>query len=189
VEGKALPQSRQRKKKGRSHTRHTQTAGAGLNKREKIIVLVILLALITAGIVYLITAGSGSRPGSTTPTPSIAVEGFENATTTASGLKYIDEVEGTGATPKMGQSVTVHYTGTLTNGMKFDSSRDKGTPYTFKLGVNPVIQGWVECLTTMKVGGRRKLLIPPDLAYGPAGRPPIPPNATLLFDIELLDTK
>lgn len=183
-----MPQSRQRKKKGRSHARHTQTAGAGLNKREKIIVLVILLALISAGIVYLIIAGSGSRSASSTS--STSVDGFENAATTASGLKYIDEVEGTGATPQTGQNVTVHYTGTLTDGTPFDSSRSKGTPYTYKLGTDPMIAGWDEGVRSMKVGGRRRLLIPPALGYGARGRGPlIPPNATLVFDMELIDAK
>lgn len=192
VEDKQVPQSRHRKRKGRSATRHTQTAGAGLNKREKIIVLVILLALITAGIVYLFVSSS-SKPAST-PSPastaSLAVADFDNATTTASGLKYVDEVEGTGKSPTTGQDVSVHYTGTLTNGTKFDSSRDKGQPYTFPIGRGEVIQGWDEGLMNMKVGGKRKLLIPPALGYGALGRRPlIPPNATLLFEVELVDAK
>jgi peptidylprolyl isomerase len=164
--------------------------GTGLNKREKIIVLVVLLALITAGIVYLITAGSGSRSSSTTSTSSPSVGGFENATTTASGLKYIEEREGTGAFPQTGQNVTVHYTGTLTNGTEFDSSRNKGAPYTYRLGTDPMIPGWDEAVRSMKVGSRRKLLIPPALGYGAMGRPPlIPGNSTLIFDLELLDAK
>lgn len=110
--------------------------------------------------------------------------------TTPSGLKYVDRVVGTGPSPSPGQSVTVHYTGTLTNGAKFDSSVDRNKPFTFRLGQTPVIQGWNEGVLTMKVGGKRKLIIPPELGYGPEGRPPtIPPNATLLFDIELLDVK
>ncbi|MEK6284849.1 MAG: FKBP-type peptidyl-prolyl cis-trans isomerase [Acidobacteriota bacterium] len=107
--------------------------------------------------------------------------------TTASGLKYIDEVVGTGESPKPGRNVTVHYTGTLENGTKFDSSVDSGQPYTFLIGTRAVIDGWDEGIMTMKVGGKRRLIIPPNLAYGAAGRPPkIPPNATLIFEIELL---
>lgn len=105
---------------------------------------------------------------------------------TASGLQYVDEVEGTGATPQQGQTVTVHYTGTLTDGTKFDSSRDRGEPFKFKIGVGQVIKGWDEGVGTMKVGGRRQLTIPPDLGYGSRGIGPIPPNSTLLFDVELL---
>ncbi|HLF84999.1 MAG TPA: FKBP-type peptidyl-prolyl cis-trans isomerase [Blastocatellia bacterium] len=113
--------------------------------------------------------------------------GAGDEVTTASGLKYIDEVVGTGASPTSGQNVTVHYTGTLENGTKFDSSVDKGQPYKFRLGVDPVIKGWVEGLMTMKAGGKRKLIIPAKLGYGAAGRPPeIPPNSTLLFEVELL---
>ncbi len=106
--------------------------------------------------------------------------------TTSSGLKYVDLVVGTGESPKEGQMVTVHYTGTFENGVKFDSSVDRGQPITFPIGAGRVIKGWDEGLMTMKIGGKRKLIIPPDLAYGARGRPGIPPNATLLFEVELL---
>lgn len=109
--------------------------------------------------------------------------------TTQSGLKYIDVASGTGASPAPGSTVTVHYTGTLENGAKFDSSVDRGTPYTFVIGRGQVIRGWDEGVMSMKVGGKRKLIIPPDLGYGPSGQGAIPPNATLLFDVELLDVK
>ena len=109
--------------------------------------------------------------------------------TTASGLKYVDLVEGTGNIPQKGQTVSVHYTGTLENGEEFDSSRNKGTPMEFKFGVMPMIKGWDEGLSTMKVGGRRKLVLPANLGYGQQGRPGIPPNATLIFDVELLGVK
>ena len=110
--------------------------------------------------------------------------------TTPSGLKYVDLVVGTGESPKPGQMVTVHYTGTLENGTKFDSSVDRGQPYTFPIGAGRVIKGWDEGVMTMKIGGKRKLIIPPDLAYGVSGRPPvIPPSATLIFEVELLGAK
>lgn len=107
--------------------------------------------------------------------------------TTDSGLKYKELQEGTGATPQKGQTVVVHYTGTLEDGTKFDSSRDRNQPFKFKLGEGQVIKGWDEGLSTMKVGGRRELIIPPELGYGARGAGGvIPPNSTLIFDVELL---
>ncbi|MDB9303910.1 FKBP-type peptidyl-prolyl cis-trans isomerase [Nodularia spumigena CS-591/12] len=114
----------------------------------------------------------------------------DNVVTTPSGLKYIELEEGTGATPERGQTVVVHYTGTLENGNKFDSSRDRNSPFEFKIGTGQVIKGWDEGLSTMKVGGRRQLIIPSELGYGSRGAGGvIPPNATLLFDVELLGVK
>ena len=114
--------------------------------------------------------------------------------TTASGLKYVDKVVGTGLSPKTGQTVTVHYTGWLyTNGAKgtkFDSSVDRGEPFDFKIGIGQVIKGWDEGVSTMKIGGERDLIIPPDLAYGKGGAgSAIPPNATLIFNVKLLGVK
>jgi FKBP-type peptidyl-prolyl cis-trans isomerase len=105
-------------------------------------------------------------------------------------LKYIDLKVGQGPQPKPGQTVRVHYTGWLTNGMKFDSSVDRNEPFEFPLGEGRVIRGWDEGVATMRVGGKRKLTVPSDLGYGIKGSPPeIPPNATLIFDVELLAIK
>jgi len=111
----------------------------------------------------------------------------EDVKTTESGLRYVDIEEGEGATPKEGQTVVVHYTGSLADGTKFDSSRDRDRPFSFKLGEGQVIKGWEEGISTMQVGGRRQLIIPPELGYGQRGAGGvIPPNATLIFDVELL---
>ena len=114
--------------------------------------------------------------------------------TTPSGLKYEDAVLGTGASPKAGQTCVMHYTGWLyentTKGKKFDSSLDRGQPFEFAIGQGRVIQGWDEGVATMKVGGKRTLVIPPSIGYGVRGAGGvIPPNATLLFEVELLSVK
>ncbi len=114
--------------------------------------------------------------------------------TTPSGLQYEDTVEGTGASPKTGQTCVMHYTGWLfenkTKGKKFDSSLDRGQPFEFPIGQGRVIQGWDEGVATMKVGGKRTLVIPPSIGYGVRGAGGvIPPNATLLFEVELLGVK
>ena len=111
--------------------------------------------------------------------------------TTKSGLKYIDEKVGDGKEAKAGDTVSVHYTGTLTNGKKFDSSRDRGKPFEFPLGAGRVIKGWDEGVAGMKEGGKRKLTIPADLAYGSReiGDGLIPANSTLIFEVELVKVK
>lgn len=139
----------------------------------KAIVFLVLAAVAVAAVLFVIFRGGGSST--------------RGEVTTASGLKYIDEVVGTGDSPKPGQNVTVHYTGTLENGTKFDSSFDRGKPYQFRIGTGAVIKAWDEGVMTMKAGGKRRLIVPAKLGYGAAGFPPnIPPNATLLFEVELL---
>jgi peptidylprolyl isomerase len=111
----------------------------------------------------------------------------EGAIATPSGLKYLELKEGEGATPRTGQLVEVHYTGWLEDGEKFDSSKDRGKSFEFIIGKGRVIQGWDEGVATMKVGGSRRLIIPAALGYGSSGAGNvIPPNATLIFDVELL---
>lgn len=147
-------------------------------------------ALPLAGLLALGAAcGDGPDETDSASTPTAAAEGtaivLENPTTTASGLQYVDEVVGTGATPSMQDSVTVHYTGRLaSNGEVFDSSIG-GQPATFAM--TRVIAGFAEAISTMKVGGKRTALLPSELAYGPGGfAPDIPPNADLVFEIELI---
>jgi FKBP-type peptidyl-prolyl cis-trans isomerase len=109
--------------------------------------------------------------------------------TTPSGLQYIDQQVGTGPAPQNGRTVQVHYTGWLTDGQKFDSSVDRNQPFAFPLGQGNVIRGWDEGVATMRQGGKRRLIIPAELGYGAqgAGGGRIPPNATLIFDVELLN--
>lgn len=113
----------------------------------------------------------------------------ENLETAPSGLQYVDLKVGTGASPQTGQTAVVHYTGWLVDGKKFDSSKDRGQPFSFALGRGQVIKGWDEGVATMKVGGKRNLLIPPELAYGSRGQGPIPPNTPLFFEVELLSVQ
>lgn len=131
-------------------------------------------------------------------TASAAIQGPAFAAgkkmTTSSGLQFTDTVEGTGASPKTGQTCVMHYTGWLyengQKGAKFDSSVDRGQPFEFTIGVGQVIKGWDEGVSTMKVGGKRTLIIPPELGYGAQGAGGvIPPNATLMFEVQLLGIK
>ncbi len=126
-------------------------------------------------------------PDPASPSASESMTDNLTYTTTESGLQYADVVVGTGAMPQQGQRVTVHYTGTLEDGTKFDSSRDRNRPFSFTLGVGQVIRGWDEGVATMRVGSQRRLIIPSELGYGTRGAGGvIPPNATLVFDVELL---
>jgi|SRR5438128_9721711 len=133
------------------------------------------LLIVTVIVGAMMMAACGSKVGQEVTTPT--------------GLKYVDEVVGTGEKPRLGKTVVVEYTGTLTDGTKFDSSKDHGQPYEFRLGTGTVIQGWDEGILSMKVGGKRKLIVPPNLGYGAQGKGQIPPNATLIFEIELLGVK
>ncbi|MBI3965396.1 MAG: FKBP-type peptidyl-prolyl cis-trans isomerase [Chloroflexi bacterium] len=138
-------------------------------------------------------ASSPAAPASASPAAKPAVSASPTggaggaSVKTPSGLEYEDVVVGTGEEARAGRTVSVHYTGRLTNGTKFDSSVDRGQPFEFPLGAGRVIRGWDEGVAGMKVGGKRKLTIPPDLGYGARGAGNvIPPNATLVFDVELL---
>ncbi len=168
-----MPHSRRnqaRSRKGGSPARSIHSPSKGLSRNQLFAVLGVAVVLAAVG-AYILLRGDGF-------------------TTNPSGLKYKDEVVGTGDSPTVGSQVTVHYTGRLKDGTKFDSSLDRNQPFTTKIGVGSVIKGWDEGLMTMKVGGKRKLEIPSALGYGAAGSPPtIPPNSTLLFDVELLNVK
>ena len=140
------------------------------------------------------SAGSGAGATSTGAEPSAAAPATPatggKVHKLASGLQYEDMVVGSGTMAEPGMTVSVHYTGWLTDGTKFDSSVDRGQPFQFQLGAGQVIQGWDEGVKGMRIGGKRKLTIPSDLGYGARGAGGvIPPNATLLFDVELLDVK
>ena len=137
---------------------------------------------LTAIAVLLSVAVTGARQA-----PATGGKVEEKVVTTASGLKYVDVAVGTGEEAKKGQRVRVHYTGWLKDGTKFDSSVDRGQPFEFPLGAGRVIKGWDEGVAGMKVGGKRKLIIPPQLGYGDRGAGGvIPPGAELTFEVELL---
>lgn len=165
----------------------------------------VAVAIVAVVAVLVLRSGGGSSAvANPTPLPGATVSVAEQTpqgsapppvsgepTVTSSGLGIIDISEGSGATPEAGQTIVVDYTGWLSDGgTKFDSSVDRGTPFEFVLGAGKVIPGWDEGLATMKVGGKRRLIIPAGLAYGEQGRPPtIPANAELTFDVELLGIK
>jgi FKBP-type peptidyl-prolyl cis-trans isomerase len=148
----------------------------------KYLVAISIILALTAAFVLAQTT-TPKKPNTCAPT-KVTGDGVK----TPSGLTYWDIRVGTGEVAKEGSRVRVHYTGWLTNGKKFDSSVDAGQPFDFRIGNGEVIKGWEEGVAGMKVGGKRQLRIPPDLAYGAEGTPggPIPPNATLIFDVQLL---
>ena len=176
-----MPVSRQRKVyKAKKRPRVASASAASAPARGKkpfnvkVLVIVLIVAVAAAAIAYVV-ANRGSQAG--------------NEITTQSGMKYVDLKVGDGATPKMGQGVQVHYIGWLANGKEFNNSYQLGQPAEFALGPG-LIPGWNEALQTMKVGGKRRIILPPSLAYGTTGRPPtIPPNETLTFEIELLGVR
>jgi len=140
------------------------------------------------GFLLWVTLGGSLGACGKTPEPDAIPRVEPKAAEAVTEMKSEDVAPGTGVEAKKGDKVKVHYTGTLTNGTKFDSSRDRNEPFEFALGNGQVIKGWDEGVVGMKVGGKRKLTIPYTKAYGEAGSPPkIPPRATLLFDIELID--
>jgi len=175
-----VPQSRHRKagkaKKRPKSSYSVPAAPPAKNKNNQIrlIAIVVVVAAALAVVAYVIANRTKG----------------EAEITTASGLKYTDLTVGNGESPRRGQTVVVHYKGTLENGKQFDSSYDRGQPAEFRIGTGNVIKGWDEGLMTMKVGGKRKLVVPSALGYGPQGRPPdIPGNSTLVFEVELLGVK
>jgi peptidylprolyl isomerase len=142
------------------------------------------------GLLFSAGAGQAENDAVNGKRTKMMAQANPNAVKTQSGLSYVDEVVGSGPSPHRGQTVSVHYTGWLTNGQKFDSSLDRGQPFEFVIGQGQVIPGWDEGVATMKVGGKRRLTIPPDLGYGAGGAGnAIPPNATLVFEVELLKVR
>lgn len=178
-----MPVSRQRKiNKARKRSRVAPLSGpSSVPQRSrrrtfnvKVLVIVLIVAVAAGAIAYVVANRRGQAG---------------NEITTASGMKVVELQAGDGASPRMGQVVQVHYTGWLENGTVFDSSSRRGQPAEFELGPG-LIAGWNEALQSMKVGGKRRIVLPPAIAYGPSGRPPtIPPNATLTFEIELLSVR
>jgi FKBP-type peptidyl-prolyl cis-trans isomerase len=180
-----VPVSRQRKiVKAKKRTRsisaspdsagHPSTRSSRKKFNVKVLVIVLIVAVAASAVAYVVANRNGQA-------------GTE--ITTESGMKYVDLKVGNGATPRMGQRVQVHYIGRLENGREFENSYNQGRPAEFNVGPG-LIAGWNEALQTMKVGGKRRITLPPNLAYGAAGSPPkIPANATLTFEIELLGVR
>ncbi len=194
--------SKRRRMSGRERREQRRQARQGLastGPRVALVAAAVATPIIFALVLILFVIDSdddGLAPPivSASPTPASEDTGpppvADEPTFSETGLGIIDIEAGSGETPEMGKLVVVHYTGWLSeDGTKFDSSLDRGPPFEFALGAGQVIAGWDEGVATMKVGGTRRLIIPSELAYGEEGRPGIPPNAELTFDIELLEIK
>jgi FKBP-type peptidyl-prolyl cis-trans isomerase len=148
------------------------------------------LLLLSSLVTLVLACGDSGSPTATTQSTSEVNMESNSTVTTASGLQYTDLEQGTGTEASQGATAVVHYTGWLLDGTKFDSSHDRGVPLEFVIGQGRVIPGWEEGVGTMNVGGKRELIIPPNLAYGAQGAGGvIPPNATLKFEVELIDLK
>lgn len=146
-----------------------------------VVVWLLLLGSLVGG------CGGDSKDSGGSPSPTGPDVTFDEGIVTTSGLRYVEIAAGAGAAPQPGDLVKVHYTGTLTDGTKFDSSLDRGEPFSFRIGRGKVIKGWDEGIALMREGGKARLIIPPDLGYGEAGAGSvIPPNATLIFEVELI---
>jgi peptidylprolyl isomerase len=172
-----IERARKRPRVAPSNPSALATKPSASDQKKKLIAIIVTAAVAAFVAVYVISTLRGSKAA-----PEI---------TTASGLKYQDLKVGDGPSPAMGQTVTVHYVGKLENGTEFNNSHTMGAgkPIDFRIGPG-LIPGWIEGLQTMKVGGKRRLMVPSKLAYGPTGKPPaIPPNANLDFEIELLGVK
>jgi FKBP-type peptidyl-prolyl cis-trans isomerase len=169
----------------RNTFREQRRAARAARIRNRRIVIALIILVFLGLIAYLVyQAIAPDTPATDTPAAAPAGEFI----TTDSGLQYQDVVIGEGDEAVPGSRVQVHYTGRLEDGTQFDTSRDSGQPFEFTLGAGRVIQGWEEGIAGMREGGQRTLIIPPELGYGESGFPPvIPPNATLIFDVELID--
>lgn len=157
---------------------------------QKKIIIGIIVVIIVLGLGYLALFAPSINISDQNTQTNATVEQAQPTPNPNAKVKIQDLKVGTGQTAKTGDTVEVNYVGTLTNGKKFDSSYDRNQPFDFQLGAGQVIKGWDEGIVGMKVGGKRRLTIPPELGYGPQGAPPtIPPNATLIFTVELLKIK